>query len=113
MPAEPLTSDDYPYEPHTAAAHAAEKMLRQSYSPFFWRWVQRCFISSAALMIFALGVFGFLAYRVASQSLLVAELERLGCSVRYENEPVVEDAWPEYFRRWFGDHWWSDVHEVS
>jgi hypothetical protein len=104
---------DYPYQPNTKAARSLELKVRSSYSPGLWRWIYRCFITALAAFILVGVVFGFLAYRVASQSWLVADLKRHGCSVRYGNEPVVEDALPAIFRRWFGDNWWSDVSEVS
>src|SRR5262249_13767598 len=110
----PLPDDqDYPYRPHTAAARAVEVELRRSYSPFFWRWFYRCFVAGTALSLITALTLGILCYRIAFQSSLVADLERRGCSIRYENIPVVEDTLPRFLRDWFGDHWWSDVTEVS
>jgi len=113
MPTPLSENPEYPYQPHTTAARATEEALRGSYSPFFWRWFVRCVIAAPVVLILATVVFAFLAYRIASRSWRVAELEQLGCYVRYGNEPLVEDALPAFLRERFGDHWWSDVHEVS
>jgi hypothetical protein len=56
---------------------------------------------------------GVLTYRVATNAWAVRQLEQRHCIVNYWQEPDVEDALPRFLREWFGEHWWSDVRDVS
>src|SRR5438132_1020718 len=86
MSAEQLTSDEYPYGRQPAAVLGVRDFPTFTrLAPRIWPWVLRAAAVGLVVLLIVATPVGIVGYRASRQAATIAELEQLGCSVRYSN----------------------------
>src|SRR5438046_1793180 len=104
----PIPEDpEYPYAARFGADAAPVDVAASIPRRRLLRWLSRAAICSGVLLVLTIIVAGFFAYLATRQKWLVAELDRIGCSVSYWHQGSNgQDKLPEWLRERLGDHWW-------
>src|SRR4051812_43247816 len=113
MPAEQLTSDDYPYGRQPPAVLRVRDLqpTRAPLMPRLWPLLLRVgAVSLVAFLIVATPI-GIVGYRASRQATMIAELEQLGCRVSYSFDRTNDSAL-DTLQGLFGANSFADVSGV-
>jgi hypothetical protein len=114
MPAEQLTSDDYPYGRQPPAVLRVRDLqpTRAPLMPRLWPLLLRVgAVSLVAFLIVATPI-GIVGYRASRQAAMIAELEQLGCRVSYSFDRTNDSAL-DTLQGLFGANSFADVSGVE